>query len=591
MSSATAHSADDEVEEWVPLYKRKLTEKEARSKRLNPIKKRRVQQQLEEENHQEQSDTRNEAVVPARSTKSLLDQKVEMLKNAPVVTAKEEEIKQAQDLVDTFSQYDKALKSVAELANDIEYSEPMPSNWSAPRYLRFRSEDEHKAVRGNYHIIVEGESIPPPCERFVDMKLPRAIIEHLKTKGITKPTPIQIQGLPVVLSGRDMIGIAFTGSGKTLVFCLPLVLIALQQEKMLPIGPGEGPVGIVVCPSRELARQTHEVIEELTGAIYKDGGPQIRSLLCIGGLRMRDQAAEARRGIHIVVATPGRLVDMLNRSKFSLQSCKYLAVDEADRMIDQDFEEEMRNVMNHFDHQRQMLLFSATMPAKIKAFAKSALVQPVVVNVGRAGAANLDVVQEVEEIRQDAKILYLLECLQKTAPPVLIFCENKRDVDDIYEYLLLKGVGVASIHGDKDQEERTEAIKAFKKGKKDVLVATDVASKGLDFPDIKHVINYDMPKAIEDYVHRIGRTGRCGKTGVATTFINTNNTRSVLLDLKHLLAEAKQRIPPALQQLEDDVEVMAGESCPLCNGLGHRVAKCPKFQQQRAPRTNDYLRD
>ena len=228
----------------------------------------------------------------------------------------------------------------------------------------------------------------------------------------------------------------------------------------------------------------------MADALYKDGAPKLNCLLCVGGIPMRDQVAEARRGVHIIVATPGRLVDMLNKNKFTLINCKYLAVDEADRMIDQSFEEEMRNIMNHFQAQRQTLLFSATMPAKIKAFAKSALVKPIVCNVGRAGAANLDVVQEVEEIKPEARIVYLLECLQKTAPPVLIFCENKRDVDDIYEYLLLKGVEVVSIHGDKDQIERNEAIRKFKNKKKDVLVATDVASKGLDFPDIKHVIKY-----------------------------------------------------------------------------------------------------
>jgi ATP-dependent RNA helicase DDX41 len=174
-------------------------------------------------------------------------------------------------------------------------------------------------------------------------------------------------------------------------------------------------------------------------------------------------------------------------------------MDEADRLIDLGFEEEMRNIIDYFKHQRQTLLFSATMPRKIQNFAKSALVKPIEVNVGRAGAANLDVFQEVEYVKQEAKIVYLLECLQKTPPPVLIFCENKSDVDDIHEYLLLKGVEAVAIHGGKDQEEREYAIKAFKEGKKDVLVATDIASKGLDFPDVQHVINYDMPKEIENY--------------------------------------------------------------------------------------------
>merc|ERR1719453_2555334 len=184
-------------------------------------------------------------------------------------------------------------------------------------------------------------------------------------------------------------------------------------------------------------------------------------------------------------------------------------------MLDLGFDEEVQKICNNFSQQRQTVLFSATMPQKFRDFAKTTLVRPILVNVGRAGAANLDVIQEVEYVKQEAKIVYLLECLQKTAPPVLVFCENKTDVDDIHEYLLLKGVEAVSIHGGKDQEERNFAIKSIKEGTKDVLIGTDIAAKGLDFPDVQHVINYDMPKEIENYVHRIGRTGRCGKTGVA----------------------------------------------------------------------------
>jgi len=203
--------------------------------------------------------------------------------------------------------------------------------------------------------------------------------------------------------------------------------------------------------------------------------------------------------------------------------------------------------------------------------------------VGRAGAANLDVIQEVEYVKQEAKIVYLLECLQKTAPPVVIFCEKKGDVDDIHEYLLLKGVEAVSIHGGKDQEERNEAIALYKEGKKDVLVATDVAAKGLDFADIQHVINFDMPSEIENYVHRIGRTGRCGKTGVATTFINKSCEETTLLDLKHLLKEAHQRIPPVLMIMDDPLDNIGADGgpkgCSFCGGLGHTIVDCPKIDK------------
>jgi len=335
---------------------------------------------------------------------------------------------------------------------------------------------------------------------------------------------------------------------------------------------------LIVCPSRELAKQTHSVISRVCDHLARAGNPLLRTLLCIGGVPFKEQAEQVRRGIHMIVATPGRLLDFLKKKKITLDLCRYLCLDEADRLVE--FEEDLSGVVDFFTNQRQTLLFSATMPKKIQDFAKKALVKPIVVNVGRAGAANLDVIQEVEYVKQEAKIVYLLECLQKTPPPVLIFCESKIDVDDIHEYLLVKGVEAVAVHGGKDQEEREYAMSSFREGKKDVLVATDVASKGLDFPDIQHVINYDMPKEIENYVHRIGRTGRCGKTGIATTFINKNCSESVLLDLKHLLIEARQRVPAVLSSLtgEDEaIEEIGGvKGCSFCGGLGHRIKNCPK---------------
>ncbi len=231
-------------------------------------------------------------------------------------------------------------------------------------------------------------------------------------------------------------------------------------------------------------------------------------------------------------------------------------------MIDMGFEDDVRNIMGFFKQQRQTLLFSATMPKKIQDFAEQSLIRPVIINVGRAGAASLDIIQEVEYVKQEAKMVYLLECLQKTAPPVIVFSDNKNEVDDIQEYLLLKGVEAVAIHGSKTQDEREYAIRAFKSGQKDVMVASGVASKGLDFNEIQHVINYTMPKEIEDYVHQIGRTGRSGKTGIATTFVNANTQEQTLLDLKYLLMEAKQRIPPFLAAIEDPRLAAAEANCP-----------------------------
>ena len=288
-----------------------------------------------------------------------------------------------------------------------------------------------------------------------------------------------------------------------MTFSLPLVMTALEEENRMPIVGGEGPVGFILSPSRELARQTFDVVLGFCDAIKDSGGPKLYSQLLIGGENARSQLGPIRdHGVHCIVATPGRLRDFLGKKQITLDICRYTCLDEADRMLDLGFDEEVGEIMNHFKHQRQTLLFSATFPKKFQDFARETLVKPIIVNVGRAGAANLDVIQEVEYVKQEAKIVYLLECLQKTSPPVVIFCERKGDVDDIHEYLLLKGIEAVSIHGGKDQEERNEAIKDFKNGNKDVLVATDIAAKGLDFPDIQHVINFDMPSEIENYVVR-----------------------------------------------------------------------------------------
>ncbi|RLN08795.1 hypothetical protein C2845_PM11G14500 [Panicum miliaceum] len=560
-AAAAAANSDEEdnYEEYIPVAKRRAMEAE-RLRRLRLSK-------------------------PAPS---LLVKATQLKRAAPEVTATEQRIQQEKEVIDNLSD-GKSLRSVRELAKGIVYTDPIETGWKPPLRLRRMPLAKANELRRKWHIIVDGNDVPPPARDFRDLRLPEPMLRKLQERGIVQPTPIQVQGLPVVLSGRDMIGIAFTGSGKTLVFVLPLIMVALQEEILMPIVPGEGPFGMIICPSRELAKQTYDVIEQFLHPLKDAGYPEIRPLLCIGGVDMRTQLDVLKKGVHIVVATPGRLKDLLAKKKMNLDNCRYLTLDEADRLVDLGFEDDIKEVFDHFKDQRQTLLFSATMPQKIQNFAKNALVQPVTVNVGRAGAANLDVIQEVEYVKEDARIIYLLECLQKTPPPVLIFCENKVDVDYIHEYLLLKGVEAVAIHGGKDQEERQNAIDFFKSGKKDVLVATDVASKGLDFPDIQHVINYDMPAEIENYVHRIGRTGRCGKTGIATTFINKNQTETTLLDLKHLLKEAKQRIPPVLAELNDpleDEEIIAKESgvkgCAYCGGLGHRVGDCPKLEHQKS---------
>ena len=453
-----------------------------------------------------------------------------------------------------------ALKGVAELATGVVYTESIKTSWTPPKYILNLPEARHRRVWKKYCIDVDGDGPPPPLKTFEDMKFHPAIIKGLRDKNIKKPSLIQMQGIPTVLSGRDLIGIAYTGSGKTLVYVLPLIMFCLEQEARLPFSSGEGPYGLIVCPSRELAKQICETIEHFTACLKFKGLPSLRTCLAIGGMSSNDAMDVIRRGCHMMVATPGRLMDMLNKKMVKLDVCRYFCMDEADRMIDMGFEEDVRTIFSYFSAQRQTLLFSATMPKKIQNFAKSGMVKPITVNVGRAGAASMNIIQEVEFVQPEARIVYILECLRKTAPPVLIFAEKKADVDTIHEYLLLKGCLAVAIHGGKDMEERIRAVSEFKSFKKDILVATDVASKGLDFPEVQHVINFDMPDDIENYVHRIGRTGRGKSTGTATTMINNKVDEAVLADLKHLLLEAKQKLPPFLASLETEYDQFTGNS-------------------------------
>jgi len=560
-----------------------------------------VEEEKEVDEKRDKTNTNSDAAKSAsRNAPSLLQQAALLKSRHSQLTSQERSALQRQQdeqriLKEASHVQTNALQAASELAEGIKYKSSLPTSWRCPKSILRQGEREWDKIRQKWHILVEGDDIPPPIRSFKDMAFPPPVLRALQKKNVKRPTPIQMQGLTVALSGRDMVGIAFTGSGKTLSFSLPLVMAALEEEARMPLVPGEGPVGIVLAPSRELARQTFEVVSEFCTALAEDDSktyPTLRSQLLIGGESGRDQLQPFRdRGVHCVVATPGRLRDFLKKRSITLDICRYMCLDEADRMLDLGFDEEVGEIMNHFHHQRQTILYSATFPKKFQDFAKQTLVRPVVVNVGRAGAANLDVIQEVEYVKEEAKIVYLLECLQKTAPPVVIFCEKKGDVDDIHEYLLLKGVEAVSIHGGKDQEERNEAIKLYKEGKKDVLVATDVAAKGLDFADIQHVINFDMPSEIENYVHRIGRTGRCGKTGVATTFINKSCEETTLLDLKHLLKEAHQRIPPVLMIMDDPFENAGngGEGgdgaaggprgCSFCGGLGHTIVDCPKIDK------------
>ena len=314
---------DDNYEEYIPVAKRRAMEAERlRQLRLSkPAPSSAAASSLPLPPPPPLPPAPQPSAPDAAAKPSLLVKATQLKRAAPEVTATEQRIQQEKEVIDNLSD-GKSLRSVREIAKGIVYTDPIETGWKPPLRLRRMPLAKANELRRKWHIIVDGNDVPPPARDFRDLRLPEPMLRKLRERGIVQPTPIQVQGLPVVLSGRDMIGIAFTGSGKTLVFVLPLIMVALQEEILMPIVPGEGPFGMIICPSRELAKQTYDVIEQFLLPLKDAGYPEIRPLLCIGGVDMRTQLDVLKKGVHIVVATPGRLKDLLAKKKMNLDNCR-----------------------------------------------------------------------------------------------------------------------------------------------------------------------------------------------------------------------------------------------------------------------------
>lgn len=353
---------DDDYVPYVPVRERKKNEL-IRMGRIAHLTESANKSSSENESDTEQS----QEVLGRKYNISLLDQHTELKKlaEAKKISAVEKQLKEEEKILETVTAQ-KALMAASELAKAIVYEDPIETFWTPPKHYLALPEFKLEEIRRKHRILVEGENIPPPIKSFKEMKFPKPILAALDKKGIKNPTPIQLQGIPTVLSGRDLIGIAFTGSGKTFVFVLPLIMFCVEQEISLPFMKNEGPYGLILCPSRELAKQTHEIIKFFCGYLKDSGLPEIRSCLAIGGVPVNESMEVIQKGVHIMVATPGRLMDMLDKKMVNLRVCRYLCMDEADRMIDMGFEEDVRTIFSYFKGQRQTLLFSATMPKKIQ---------------------------------------------------------------------------------------------------------------------------------------------------------------------------------------------------------------------------------
>ncbi|XP_024994350.1 DEAD-box ATP-dependent RNA helicase 5 [Cynara cardunculus var. scolymus] len=404
--------------------------------------------------------------------------------------------------------------------------------------------DEVRKTEDN--VVVSGKDISDSkykaLNSFSESKLPEELLECCK--NFSKPSPIQSNSWPFLLHGRDFIGIAKTGSGKTLAFGLPAMMHILNKRKNKTTKKVT-PLCLVLSPTRELAQQIFDVLAEA-------GKPSgVRSVCVYGGTSKGPQISALKSGVDIVVGTPGRLKDLIEMGVCQLQEVSFVVLDEADRMLDMGFEPEVRSILSQTSTVRQVVMFSATWPLPVHQLAQEFMdPNPVKVVVGSEDlAANHDVMQIVEVLEdraRDERLVTLLEKYHKSRRNrVLVFVLYKKEASRVESMLQRRGWKVVSISGDKQQKARTEALALFKDGSSPLLIATDVAARGLDIPDVEVVINYSFPLTTEDYVHRIGRTGRAGKKGVAHTFFMKEN-KGLAGELINVLREAGQNVPANL---------------------------------------------
>ncbi|XP_064456706.1 ATP-dependent RNA helicase DDX3X-like isoform X2 [Ornithodoros turicata] len=416
-----------------------------------------------------------------------------------------------------------------------------------------------------------GEDAPKHITSFDECSMTEIIRNNIELTHYRNPTPVQKYAIPIILGKRDLMACAQTGSGKTAAFLVPILNQIFEDgaPKNVPAPtryssrPKQYPLALILSPTRELACQ---IYDEACKFAYRS---RVRPCVVYGGADPVQQMRDLDKGCHLLVATPGRLVDMMERGKVSLELVRYLVLDEADRMLDMGFEPQIRRIVLEDNMpatgRRQTLMFSATFPKKVQELARKFLDNYIFLAVGRVGSTSENITQKVVWVEEHDKRSFLLDLLNAAGLKgnsnqynpsdslTLSFVETKKGADALEHFLLKEGYPVTSIHGDRSQREREEALWSFRTGRTPILVATAVAARGLDIPNVKHVINFDLPSDIEEYVHRIGRTGRVGNLGLATSFFNEKN-RNMALDLVELITETKQELPDWLAALAKEVQ-------------------------------------
>ncbi|HYI92521.1 MAG TPA: DEAD/DEAH box helicase [Bryobacteraceae bacterium] len=397
--------------------------------------------------------------------------------------------------------------------------------------------------------------------QFSELPLSSCLKSALAHHGFEKPTPVQAEAIPPALAGRDLIATAQTGTGKTLAFVLPLL------EKLLQQPDGSGVQAVILTPTRELAIQIHETFAKLAS------GTTIRAAVVVGGLSEQTQLRQIKAGARVLIATPGRLVDYLDRRLVKLAKVNLVVLDEADRMLDMGFLPVIRRILGETPSTRQTLFFSATIETSVAKLIDGYLVNPVRIAIGSTTRVADNVSLRLYEIDQDRKLNLLCDMIGAEKGAYLVFVRTKHGADKLAKNLGRMGVKAARIHGDRTQNQRNEALRGFQQGSYRVLVATDVAARGIHVDGISHVVNYDLPQVPEDFIHRVGRTARAGGSGIASTFA-TRAQRSDIRKIEKSLSLTLTKTAVAQTVLDSAVIVTP------------KVVMLPQQQQQRLASAN-----
>ncbi|KAA0183756.1 ATP-dependent RNA helicase DDX42 [Fasciolopsis buskii] len=448
------------------------------------------------------------------------------------------------------------------------------------------SESQVEELRQKLGLRVSGPSPLRPVCAFAHLGFDEPLIEAIRKAGFTKPTPIQAQAVPVALAGRDVIGIGKTGSGKTAAFLWPMIIHVMDQP---PLKLGDGPIGVICAPTRELAQQIYTETKKLA-KVYN-----LTVVCAYGGGSLWEQQKACEAGCEILICTPGRLIDLVKKKSTNLRRTTYLVFDEADKMFNLGFEPQVRSIANHVRPGRQTLLFSATFKRRLERLARDILTDPIRIVEGHLGEANEDITQIVEVFdKMDQKWDWLTRNLVRltTEGSVLIFVTRKAHSEEVARKLKMRDLKVLLIHGDMHQSERNTVIQSFKRQEAPILVATDVASRGLDIPSIHNVVNYEVARDIDTHTHRVGRTGRAGMKGTAyTLFVAGKDPADFAACLVQHLESASQSVPPRLLDIAKSCAWFAQNRSALSSlgTVGQGVSRPSYGFEPRPPRARPGL--